>query len=54
MTQDRELRSERPRTIPMNRWTHGSSLSISQARPTVVGVQSTAGFTEGRPLATSW
>lgn len=41
--QPRELRAVRPRTIPMNAWTRSSSLSTSQASPTVVGGRSVTG-----------
>ena len=39
----RELRSVRPRTMPMKAWTRGSSLSTSHASPTVVGGRSLTG-----------
>ena len=41
--QPRELRSVRPRTMPMKSWTRGSSLSTDQASPTLVGGRSVTG-----------
>ncbi len=41
--QVRELRAVRPRTMPTRAWTRSSSLSTSQASPTVVAGRSATG-----------